>query len=142
MGGGTGTGAAPVVAQAAKEMGVLTVGVVTKPFSFEGAKRKRAAEAGLKSSSSMLTARITTSPTTVCLPLPPRRPLFSEMLQKANDVLYYVVKGISDVIVGEGLINLDLPTCVPPWRKLAWPRWAPASPLVKTAPARPPSAPS
>ena len=48
MGGGTGTGAAPVVAQAAKEMGVLTVGVVTKPFSFEGAKRKRAAEAGLQ----------------------------------------------------------------------------------------------
>ena len=106
MGGGTGTGAAPVVAQAAKEMGVLTVGVVTKPFSFEGAKRKRAAEAGLEEFKQHVDCLITI-PNDRLLAFAPKKAPFSEMLQKANDVLYYAVKGISDVIVGEGLINLD-----------------------------------
>ena len=106
MGGGTGTGAAPVVAQAAKEMGALTVGVVTKPFSFEGAKRKRAAEAGLEDFKQHVDCLITI-PNDRLLAFAPKKAPFSEMLQKANDVLYYAVKGISDVIVGEGLINLD-----------------------------------
>ena len=106
MGGGTGTGAAPVVAQAAKDMGVLTVGVVTKPFSFEGAKRKRAAEAGLEEFKQHVDCLITI-PNDRLLAFAPKKAPFSEMLQKANDVLYYAVKGISDVIVGEGLINLD-----------------------------------
>ena len=106
MGGGTGTGAAPVVAQAAKEMGALTVGVVTKPFSFEGAKRKRAAEAGLEEFKQHVDCLITI-PNDRLLAFAPKKAPFSEMLQKANDVLYYAVKGISDVIVGEGLINLD-----------------------------------
>ena len=106
MGGGTGTGAAPVVAQAAKEMGALTVGVVTKPFSFEGAKRKRAADAGLEEFKQHVDCLITI-PNDRLLAFAPKKAPFSEMLQKANDVLYYAVKGISDVIVGEGLINLD-----------------------------------
>ncbi|CAI3226103.1 cell division protein FtsZ [Desulfovibrio legallii] len=106
MGGGTGTGAAPVVAQAAKELGALTVGVVTKPFSFEGAKRKRAAEAGLEEFKQHVDCLITI-PNDRLLAFAPKKAPFSEMLQKANDVLYYAVKGISDVIVGDGLINLD-----------------------------------
>jgi cell division protein FtsZ len=106
MGGGTGTGAAPVVAQTAKEMGALTVGVVTKPFSFEGAKRKRAAEAGLEDFKQHVDCLITI-PNDRLLAFAPKKAPFSEMLQKANDVLFYAVKGISDVIVGEGLINLD-----------------------------------
>lgn len=106
MGGGTGTGAAPVVAQAAKEMGALTVGVVTKPFSFEGIKRKRAAEAGLEEFRQHVDCLITI-PNDRLLAFAPKKAPFSEMLQKANDVLYYAVKGISDVIVGDGLINLD-----------------------------------
>ena len=106
MGGGTGTGAAPVVAQAAKEMGALTVGVVTKPFSFEGVKRKRAAEAGLEEFKQHVDCLITI-PNDRLLAFAPKKAPFSEMLQKANDVLYYAVKGISDVIVGDGLINLD-----------------------------------
>ena len=106
MGGGTGTGAAPVVAQATKEMGALTVGVVTKPFSFEGVKRKRAAEAGLEEFKQHVDCLITI-PNDRLLAFAPKKAPFSEMLQKANDVLYYAVKGISDVIVGDGLINLD-----------------------------------
>ncbi|WP_165176008.1 cell division protein FtsZ [Desulfovibrio sp. ZJ369] len=106
MGGGTGTGAAPVVAQAAKEMGALTVGVVTKPFSFEGVKRKRVAEEGLEEFKQHVDCLITI-PNDRLLAFAPKKAPFSEMLQKANDVLFYAVKGISDVIVGEGLINLD-----------------------------------
>ena len=106
MGGGTGTGAAPVVAQAAKEMGALTVGVVTKPFSFEGVKRKRAAEAGLEEFKQHVDCLITI-PNDRLLAFASKKAPFSEMLQKANDVLYYAVKGIADVIVGDGLINLD-----------------------------------
>ncbi|MBO4301282.1 MAG: cell division protein FtsZ [Desulfovibrio sp.] len=106
MGGGTGTGAAPVVAQVAKEMGALTVGVVTKPFSFEGAKRMRAAEAGLEEFKKQVDCLITI-PNDRLLTFAPKKAPFHEMLQKANDVLYFAVKGISDVIMAPGLINLD-----------------------------------
>lgn len=106
MGGGTGTGAAPVIAQAAKEMGALTVGVVTKPFSFEGAKRRNAAEVGLTEFKEHVDCLITI-PNDRLLAFAPKKAPFTEMLKKANDVLFYAVKGISDVIMEEGLINLD-----------------------------------
>jgi cell division protein FtsZ len=106
MGGGTGTGAAPVVAQLAKEQGSLTVGVVTKPFSFEGAKRKAAAEAGIAEFRQHVDCLITI-PNDRLLTFAPKKAPFSELLRKANDILYCAVKGISDVIMEEGLINLD-----------------------------------
>lgn len=106
MGGGTGTGAAPVVAQTAKEMGALTVGVVTKPFSFEGARRRRFAEEGLEEFKQHVDCLITI-PNDRLLAFAPKKTPFSAMLQKANDVLFYAVKGISDVILAEGMINLD-----------------------------------
>lgn len=106
MGGGTGTGAAPVVAQAAKEMGILTVGVVTKPFNWEGSRRQKAAEAGLKEFKQHVDCLITI-PNDRLMAFAPKKISFKDMLEKANDVLYYAVKGISDVIVGDGLINLD-----------------------------------
>ena len=106
MGGGTGTGAAPVVAQTAKEMGALTVGVVTKPFSFEGARRRRFAEEGLEEFKRHVDCLITI-PNDRLLAFAPKKTPFSAMLQKANDVLFYAVKGISDVILADGMINLD-----------------------------------
>ena len=106
MGGGTGTGAAPVVAQTAKEMGALTVGVVTKPFSFEGARRRRFAEEGLEEFKQHVDCLIT-NPNDRLLAFAPKKTPFSAMLQKANDVLFYAVKGISDVILADGMINLD-----------------------------------
>ena len=106
MGGGTGTGAAPVVAQTAKEMGALTVGVVTKPFSFEGARRRRFAEEGLEEFKQHVDCLITI-PNDRLLAFAPKKTPFSAMLQKANDVLFYAVKGISDVILADGIINLD-----------------------------------
>ena len=108
MGGGTGTGAAPVVAQAAKELGALTVGVVTTPFSWEGVKRRRAADAGLEEFRKHVDCLITIPNDRLRTGAPKMSKVpFTEMLQRANDVLYYAVKGISDVIVSEGLINLD-----------------------------------
>ena len=101
MGGGTGTGAAPVVAQTAKEMGALTVGVVTKPFSFEGARRRRFAEEGLEEFKQHVDCLITI-PNDRLLAFAPKKTPFSAMLQKAN-----AVKGISDVILADGMINLD-----------------------------------
>ena len=106
MGGGTGTGAAPVVAQTAKEMGALTVGVVTKPFSFEGARRRRFAEEGLEEFKQHVDCLITI-PNDRLLAFAPKKTPFSAMLQKANDVLFYAIKGISDVILADGMINLD-----------------------------------
>ncbi|MBD5553347.1 MAG: cell division protein FtsZ [Desulfovibrio sp.] len=106
MGGGTGTGAAPVVAQAAKELGVLTVGVVTKPFSFEGARRQRIAEEGLEELKKFVDCLIVI-PNDRLLSMAPKKTPFAAMLQKANEVLLDAVRGISDVIMREGLINLD-----------------------------------
>lgn len=106
MGGGTGTGAAPIVAQAAKELGVLTVGVVTKPFSFEGARRQRVAEEGLEELKKYVDCLIVI-PNDRLLSLAPKKAPFAAMLQKANEVLFDAVRGISDVILCEGLFNLD-----------------------------------
>ncbi|EGY26670.1 cell division protein FtsZ [Desulfovibrio sp. A2] len=106
MGGGTGTGAAPVIAQAAKELGALTVGVVTKPFFFEGKKRLEAAEVGISEFREHVDSLITI-PNDRLLSLAPKKATFVEMLKKADEVLYFAVKGISDLIMVPGLINLD-----------------------------------
>ncbi len=106
MGGGTGSGAAPVIAQAAKEIGALTVGVVTRPFTFEGAKRRANADSALQEFRQHVDCLIVI-PNDRLLAFGPKKAPFKEMLKKANDVLYYAVKGISDVITKEGMINVD-----------------------------------
>ncbi|MDL2207333.1 cell division protein FtsZ [Desulfovibrio sp. OttesenSCG-928-M16] len=106
MGGGTGTGAAPVIAQAAKELDILTVGVVTKPFFFEGKKRLESAEAGIEEFRQHVDSLITI-PNDRLLQLAPKKATFIEMLKKADEVLYYAVKGICDLILVTGIINLD-----------------------------------
>lgn len=106
MGGGTGTGAAPVVAQVAKEAGALTVAVVTKPFYFEGKKRLLSAEKGVQALRDTVDS-IITIPNDRLLSLASKKATFIEMLKKADEVLYYAVKGISDLIMVPGLINLD-----------------------------------
>ncbi|BDQ33706.1 cell division protein FtsZ [Pseudodesulfovibrio portus] len=106
MGGGTGTGSAPVVAQVAKELGALTVGVVTKPFYFEGRRRLEQAEEGTRALSDVVDS-IITIPNDRLLQLAAKKASFSDMLKKADEVLYYAVKGIADLITVHGLINLD-----------------------------------
>ncbi|QLA17195.1 cell division protein FtsZ [Desulfolutivibrio sulfoxidireducens] len=106
MGGGTGTGAAPVIAQAAKEVGALTVAVVTKPFYFEGKKRLIQAEKGVQALREVVDS-IVTIPNDRLLSLASKKATFLEMLKKADEVLYFAVKGISDLIMVPGLINLD-----------------------------------
>lgn len=106
MGGGTGTGAAPVIAQAAKEAGALTVGVVTKPFYFEGTKRSRQADTGINELQEYVDSLITI-PNDRLLSLASKKATFIDMLKKADEVLYHAVKGISDLIMVTGLINLD-----------------------------------
>ncbi len=106
MGGGTGTGAAPVIARVAKELGALTVGVVTKPFTFEGKRRLQPAEAGIAEMHKYVDSLITI-PNDRLVQLAQKKATFTEMLAKANDVLYQAVKGISDLLVFPGLINLD-----------------------------------
>ena len=106
MGGGTGTGAAPVVASLAKELGALTVAVVTKPFSFEGPKRRRQAEQGLAELASVVDTVITI-PNDQLLELVPKGTSFFEAFRVADDVLRQAVEGISDIITTPGLINRD-----------------------------------
>jgi cell division protein FtsZ len=106
MGGGTGTGSAPVVAEVAKELGALTVGVVTKPFYFEGKRRLEQAEAGTRALADVVDS-IITIPNDRLLQLAAKKASFSDMLKKADEVLYYAVKGIADLITVHGLINLD-----------------------------------
>jgi cell division protein FtsZ len=106
LGGGTGTGAAPVVASLAKELGALTVAVVTKPFSFEGPKRMRQAEAGLAELASVADTVITI-PNDQLLRLAPKGTSFFEAFRIADDVLRQAVQGISDIITTPGMINRD-----------------------------------
>ena len=106
MGGGTGTGAAPVVAECAKEVGALTVGVVTKPFAFEGKRRRAAAEKGIE----FLTQKVDTIiviPNDKLLQVVDKKCSLSDAFGKADDVLRQGIKGISDLIQIPGLINLD-----------------------------------
>ena len=106
MGGGTGTGAAPIIAQAARELGVLTVGVVTKPFQFEGAKRMRQAEEGVELLQKMVDTLIII-PNQNLFRLANEKTTFTEAFSLADDVLYQGVKGVTDLMVRPGLINLD-----------------------------------
>ncbi|WP_299724993.1 cell division protein FtsZ [uncultured Tateyamaria sp.] len=106
MGGGTGTGAAPIIAQAARELGVLTVGVVTKPFQFEGAKRMKQAEDGVDALQKMVDTLIII-PNQNLFRLANEKTTFTEAFSMADDVLYQGVKGVTDLMVRPGLINLD-----------------------------------
>jgi len=106
MGGGTGTGAAPVIAQAAREAGALTVAVVTKPFYFEGRRRMQQAEKGISELKQVVDS-IITIPNDRLLQMAAKKAGFGVMLKKADEVLYYAVKGIADLITVHGLINLD-----------------------------------
>ncbi len=106
MGGGTGTGAAPIIAQAARELGVLTVGVVTKPFQFEGSKRMRQAEEGVEALQKVVDTLIII-PNQNLFRLANEKTTFTEAFSMADDVLYQGVKGVTDLMVRPGLINLD-----------------------------------
>lgn len=106
MGGGTGTGAAPVVAQLAKEMGILTIAVVTKPFSFEGKKRMENAEKGLENLKKYVDTLVII-PNDKLFQLVPKDTPAVEAFNYADDVLRQGIQGISDLIVTPGLINLD-----------------------------------
>jgi len=106
MGGGTGTGAAPIIAQAARELGVLTVGVVTKPFQFEGAKRMKQAEDGIEALQKVVDTLIII-PNQNLFRLANENTTFTEAFALADDVLYQGVKGVTDLMVRPGLINLD-----------------------------------
>lgn len=106
LGGGTGTGAAPVIAEVCKELGALTVAVVTKPFSFEGRKRAKQAEDGIKQLKEV-------ADTVIIIPndrlrgLASRTATMLEMFKRADEVLLHSVKGITDLIIMPGLVNLD-----------------------------------
>ena len=106
MGGGTGTGAAPVVAEIAKEMGILTVGIVTKPFSFEGKKRSTNAEEGLKKMKEVVDTLIVI-PNDKIYTLVDKKTTFKQAFTMIDKVLYLGVQGISDLITKPGDINID-----------------------------------
>jgi cell division protein FtsZ len=106
MGGGTGTGAAPVIAEIAKEAGILTVAVVTKPFAFEGKRRKDMAEKGIEELSQFVDSLITI-PNEKLLPVLGRDVSLMSAFAAANDVLLGAVQGIADLITRPGLINVD-----------------------------------
>jgi cell division protein FtsZ len=106
MGGGTGTGASPIVAKLAKSAGALTVGVVTKPFDFEGSRRRRAAEDGINNLRDVVDALITIPNERLLHMVDPKTPL-TEAFQIADDVLRQGIAGISDLITKPGVINLD-----------------------------------
>ena len=106
MGGGTGTGAAPVVAAAAKEMGILTIGVVTKPFTFEGKKRLSQAERGIESLKGKVDTLVVI-PNDKLLQIIDRKTPIVDAFKMADDVLRQGVQGISDLIAIPGLVNLD-----------------------------------
>jgi cell division protein FtsZ len=106
MGGGTGTGGAPVVAQVAKELGILTVAVVTRPFPFEGPKRMRAAEEGMKELSEHVDSLITI-PNEKLLSVLGKNATLLTAFSAANDVLLGAVQGIAELITSPGIINVD-----------------------------------
>lgn len=106
MGGGTGTGAAPVVAEVAKELGILTVAVVTKPFSFEGGKRLQIADDGIARLSEIVDSLITI-PNEKLLSVLGKTTSLLDAFKAANDVLFNAVQGIAELITRPGLINVD-----------------------------------
>ena len=106
MGGGTGTGGAPIIAEVARSVGALCVGVVTKPFLFEGKRRRVQAEAGIQKLREAVDALITI-PNQRLLNLSGENTTFVDAFKKADEVLYQAVKGISDIIAVSGLVNVD-----------------------------------
>ncbi len=106
MGGGTGTGAAPIVAETARKNGALTVGVVTRPFTFEGARRASYAQNGIDELRKHVDSLIII-PNNRIMSLAPKKSSMLELLAMANDVLFFGVKGISDIITCPGYVNLD-----------------------------------
>ncbi|MEM8840726.1 MAG: cell division protein FtsZ [Pseudomonadota bacterium] len=106
MGGGTGTGAAPVVARCAREMGILTVGVVTKPFQFEGTRRMKLAEMGVDEMQKVVDTLIVI-PNQNLFQVASEKTTFVEAFVMADDVLYQGVQGVTDLMVRPGMINLD-----------------------------------
>ncbi|MFL2806353.1 MAG: cell division protein FtsZ [Paracoccaceae bacterium] len=106
MGGGTGTGAAPIIANAARSLGILTIGVVTKPFQFEGIKRQKQAEEGIEALQKVVDTLIVI-PNQNLFRLANEKTTFTEAFSMADDVLYQGVKGVTDLMVRPGLINLD-----------------------------------
>ncbi len=106
MGGGTGTGAAPVIAQIAKELGILTVGIVTKPFQFEGKQRMEKAEKGVSELKKYVDT-IVVIPNERLLTILPEKTTLVESFRYADDVLRQGIQGIADLIVFPGMINLD-----------------------------------
>jgi cell division protein FtsZ len=106
MGGGTGTGAAPIVAEVARELGILTVAVVTRPFSFEGKKRSAIADEGIRQLSEQVDSLITI-PNEKLMDVLGKEASLLEAFKAANDVLLGAVKGIADLIMNKGMINVD-----------------------------------
>jgi len=106
MGGGTGTGAAPVIAQLARENGILTVGVITKPFHFEGTQRMKLAEGGIEELQQQVDTLITI-PNQNLFRIANEKTTFSDAFKMADDILYAGVRGVTDLMVQPGLINLD-----------------------------------
>lgn len=106
LGGGTGTGASPVVAEAARKAGALTVGVVTRPFSFEGARRRAVAEQGIEELLAQVDSLLII-PNDRLLDLATRRASLTEMFKMADDVMVQGIRGITDLIVTTGLVNVD-----------------------------------
>lgn len=106
MGGGTGTGAAPVIAEISKEVGALTVAVVTRPFNFEGARRRKQAERGIEELRHAVDTLITI-PNQRLIAMAGENTTFSEAFEMADRVLYQAVKGVSDLINNRGMVNVD-----------------------------------
>jgi cell division protein FtsZ len=106
LGGGTGTGGGPVIAEVAREIGALTVAIVTKPFHFEGKKRMKQAEEGL-ANLKMTADALITIPNQRLLGISGKNMTLIEAFKRADEVLFHAAKGISDIIVGHGIINLD-----------------------------------
>jgi cell division protein FtsZ len=106
MGGGTGTGAAPIIAQVAKELGALTVAVVTRPFSFEGRRRRKQAQEGIENLRQVVDTLITI-PNQRLISMATERTTMKEAFNLADLVLFQACKGVSDLINGQGIINVD-----------------------------------
>jgi cell division protein FtsZ len=106
MGGGTGTGAAPVIAQVAKELGALTVAVVTRPFGFEGRRRRKQADEGIENLRQVVDTLITI-PNQRLISMATERTTMREAFQMADQVLYQACKGVSDLINFQGVVNVD-----------------------------------
>ena len=132
MGGGTGTGAAPVIAELAREAGALTVGIVTKPFLFEGRKRMRQAEQGIAEMRKNVDTMIVV-PNERLLAVVGKGIPFQDALKKADEVLLHATQGISSLISVTGLVNVDFADVRTVMQAAARRSWAPASAAARIA---------